>query len=145
LHSNGIIHETSCTGTPQQNGIAERKNRHILEITRALLIETNVPNIFWDNAITFSIYLMNRMPTQVNNFETPLKHFSAHLKINSIQNLIPKIFGCIVYVHLQKQFRSKLEPRAEKCVFWVWDNIKKDINVIVQVHENFIQPWMLFS
>ena len=117
LHTNGIVHETSCVGTPQQNGVAERKNRHILEITRALLIENNVPNIFWDNAITFAVYLMNRTPTQVNNFETPLKHFSAHLKVNSILNLPPKIFGCTVYVHLQKQYRSKLDPRAEKCVF----------------------------
>jgi transposase InsO family protein len=86
LQNNGIIHETSYVGTPQQNGVAERKNRHILEITRALLIETNVPNTFWDNAITFAIYLMNRIPTQINNFETPLQSFSAHLKLNSVLN-----------------------------------------------------------
>jgi Reverse transcriptase (RNA-dependent DNA polymerase) len=117
LQNNGIIHETSYVGTPQQNGVAERKNRHILEITRALLIETNVPNTFWDNAITFAIYLMNRIPTQINNFETPLQSFSAHLKLNSVLNLTPKIFGCTAYVHIQKQYRSKLEPRAEKCIF----------------------------
>jgi transposase InsO family protein len=117
LQNNGILHETSCVGTPQQNGVAERKNRHILEITRALLIENNVPSIFWDNAITYAIYLMNRIPTQVNNFKTPLQCFSSHLKLNSLLNLPPKIFGCIVYTHIQKQYRSKLEPRAEKCVF----------------------------
>jgi transposase InsO family protein len=117
LQNNGIVHETSCVGTPQQNGIAEHKNRHILKIMRSLLIETNVPNIFWDNAITFAVYLMNRMPTQVNHFKTPLQVFSAHLKNNSILNLPPKFFGCTTYVHLQKQYRSKLEPRAEKCIF----------------------------
>jgi transposase InsO family protein len=117
LQNNGILQETSCVGTPQQNGVAERKNRHILEITRALLIENNVPNFFWDNAITYAIYLMNRTPTQVNNFKTPLQCFSAHLKLNSLLNLPPKIFGCTVYIHIQKQYRSKLEPRAEKCVF----------------------------
>jgi hypothetical protein len=117
LQNNGIVHETSCVGTPQQNGIAERKNRHILEITRSLLIETNVPKFFWDNAIAFAVYLMNRVPTQVNNFKTPLQYFSAHLKINSILNLPPKIFRCTAYVHLQKQYRSKLEPRAEKYIF----------------------------
>ena len=37
LTTKGIIHESSCIATPQQNGIAERKNRHLLEITRALL------------------------------------------------------------------------------------------------------------
>ena len=44
--SNGIIHETSCVGTPQQNGVAERKNRHILEIARSLLFENNVSQNF---------------------------------------------------------------------------------------------------
>ena len=39
----GIVHETSCVGTPQQNGVAERKNRHILETARALLLEYSVP------------------------------------------------------------------------------------------------------
>ena len=114
---NGILHETSCVGTPQQNGVAERKNRHILEISRALLIESNVPKYFWDSAVLFAVYLMNRTPTRVNDFKTPLQVFSEHMKLKSVLNLIPKIFGCIVYVHLQKEFRSKLDSRAEKCVF----------------------------
>jgi hypothetical protein len=40
---NGILHETSCVGTQQQNGVAKRKNRHLLEITRSLLFESKVP------------------------------------------------------------------------------------------------------
>jgi transposase InsO family protein len=102
FQNGGIVHETSCVGTPQQNGVAERKNRHILEITRALLIENGVPNKFWDHAVTFAIYLMNRTSTQVNNFETPLEVFSTHLKLTSLLNLAPKVFGCTVYAYLQK-------------------------------------------
>ena len=52
---NGIIHETSCVGTPQQNGIAERKNRQILETARSLLFENHVPQIFWDNAVSTAV------------------------------------------------------------------------------------------
>jgi hypothetical protein len=44
--NNDIVHETSCASTPQQNRAAERKNRHILEITRSLLFKNNVPQIF---------------------------------------------------------------------------------------------------
>ena len=43
MESSGIIHQTSCPNTPQQNGVAERKNRHLLEVTRSLLIGGNVP------------------------------------------------------------------------------------------------------
>ena len=42
----GIIHQTSCTYTPQQNGVAERKNRHLLEVARSLLLHMHVPKSF---------------------------------------------------------------------------------------------------
>jgi transposase InsO family protein len=45
-NSKGIIHQTSCVYTPQQNGVSERKNHHLLEMTRALLFQNNVPNFF---------------------------------------------------------------------------------------------------
>lgn len=45
--SNGIHHQTSCVYTPQQNGIAERKNRHLLEVTRSLMFAMHVPKYLW--------------------------------------------------------------------------------------------------
>jgi transposase InsO family protein len=114
---NGIIHETSCVGTPQQNRVAERKNRQILETARSLLFENQVPQLFWDNAISTAIYLLNRVPSKANDFKTPLQALATHVNIPSYLNLPPKIFGCVVYVHVQKKFRSKTEPCAEKCVF----------------------------
>ena len=68
----GILHETTCPQTPQQNGVAERKNRHILEITRALLIGSCAPKTYWADAVTYAIYIMNRMPSRVLSFRTPL-------------------------------------------------------------------------
>lgn len=47
LDSHGIFHQTSCLQTPEQNGVAERKNRHLLEVARCLLKEMNVPKRFW--------------------------------------------------------------------------------------------------
>ena len=55
----GFHHETYCSQTLQQNGVTERKNRHILEIIRALLITANVPKRLWTNAVVTAIYLMN--------------------------------------------------------------------------------------
>ncbi|RVW94908.1 Retrovirus-related Pol polyprotein from transposon TNT 1-94 [Vitis vinifera] len=47
LQNHGIIHISSCVDTPQQNGVAERKNRHLLEVARCLMFSSNVPNYFW--------------------------------------------------------------------------------------------------
>ena len=47
MTQNGILHQTSCVDTPSQNGVAERKNRHLLETARALLYQMRVPKQFW--------------------------------------------------------------------------------------------------
>ena len=117
FRENDIIHETTCVGTPQQNGIAERKNRHLLEMTRSLLLENKVPPMFWDNALSFAVYLSNSTPTSANDYKTPIQVLSSHVTIPYVLNLPPKIFGCVAYIHIQKPFRTKLEPKAEKCVF----------------------------
>ena len=67
----GLIHQTSCAYTPEQNGVAERKNRYILEITRALLIESKIPTSFWPEAIATSVYLMNRLPRESSILKLP--------------------------------------------------------------------------
>ena len=47
MFSHGILHQCSCAYTPQQNGVAERKNRHLVETTRILLIHHKIPQCFW--------------------------------------------------------------------------------------------------
>jgi len=44
MNSKGILHQITCPYSPQQNGVAEGKNRHILEVTKSLLIDGNVPS-----------------------------------------------------------------------------------------------------
>lgn len=111
------MYETSCVGTPQQNGVADMKNRNILENAKSLLLENNVLQMFWDNAVTMVVYLINRTPSKVINFKTPLKVLSTYTIIPSILNLSPKKFGCVAYVHIQKHLRSKVEAHTEKCIF----------------------------
>uniref|UniRef100_A0A2N9FV09 Integrase catalytic domain-containing protein n=1 Tax=Fagus sylvatica TaxID=28930 RepID=A0A2N9FV09_FAGSY len=65
LESRGIIHQTSCVRTPQQNGIAERKNGPILAIARALMLQMHVPKLFWADAVLTAAYLLNRMPSRI--------------------------------------------------------------------------------
>ncbi|GJV12683.1 retrovirus-related pol polyprotein from transposon TNT 1-94 [Tanacetum coccineum] len=67
----GIILETSCIHTPQQNGVVERKHRHLLETARALRFEANLPTRFWGECVLTAAYVINRMPSDVIGNKTP--------------------------------------------------------------------------
>lgn len=58
LVTKGIIHQSTCCDTPQQNGIAEQKNRHLLEVTRAIMFSMNVPKYLWGNTLLTACYLI---------------------------------------------------------------------------------------
>ena len=117
FQANGLIHQTSCSHTPQQNGVAERKNRILLEMTRALIIESHVPKSFWPEAVATAVYLSNRLPTKILDHKTPLQILETQNQIPPGLTLPPRIFGCTVFVHVPKADRSKLDPCALKCVF----------------------------
>ena len=117
FQDNGLLHETTCPYTPQQNGVAERKNRHILETARSILIEAHMPKMFWSDAILYAVYLLNRMPSSVHGYKTPLDVLTSTHPLPSVLTLHPRSFGCIAYVHILKHLRSKLDPCALKCVF----------------------------
>lgn len=69
----GISHHVSCPHAHQQNGAAERKHRHIVEVGLALLSCASMPLKFWDEAFLTATYLINRLPSAVINFTTPLE------------------------------------------------------------------------
>jgi len=73
LTSNDILHQTSCVNTPQQNGIAERKNRDLLEKTRAIMFQMNVPKPFWSHGVLTATHLINRLPNHMLDFKSPLE------------------------------------------------------------------------
>ncbi|KAE8726748.1 hypothetical protein F3Y22_tig00006365pilonHSYRG00038 [Hibiscus syriacus] len=83
----GIVHLTSCVNTPQQNGVAERKNRHLLEVTRSLLFAANAPKYLWGEALLTATYLINRMPSKTLDFKIPTKG-ESYKKFQSVQTNI---------------------------------------------------------
>ncbi|KAK9217910.1 hypothetical protein WN943_006540 [Citrus x changshan-huyou] len=114
----GIIHTSTCRDTPQQNGIAERKNCHLLEVSRAIMLSMHVPKYLWGDAVLTACYLINRMPTRVLKYQSPLEYFTLiYPSSRMTSNIQLRVFGCTVFVHVPNHLRSKLDPRSEKCVF----------------------------
>lgn len=105
----GINHQTTMAYSPQSNGKAERLNRTLLEKTRAMLSEADLPENLWGEAITTANYLRNRSPT-ANQDKTPWELFYG--KIPDLSNL--RTFGCEAFVHIHKHKRNKLEDTAQK-------------------------------
>lgn len=87
----GIIHQTSCVETPQQNSIVERKHRHLLNVTRTLLFQSYLRKTFWSYALYHSVHLINILPSPVLNNKTPFE--LLHNTPPTFMDL--KIFGCL--------------------------------------------------
>jgi hypothetical protein len=111
--SKGIVHQTSCAYTPQQNGRVERKHQCILAIARALLIQSHLPPKYWGYAVLHSVYLMNRMPSMAIGGDLPYN--KLHKQLPDLSML--RVFGCLCYVSTSDAHRLKLDHRARKCAF----------------------------
>ena len=113
----GIVHETSCVYTPQQNGISERNIGHISEKTRALLIDSKVPIWLWGEVVLTSTQLINQLPTHVCGNESPLTKLQSFFSNVTLKNnLILRVFGCVCFVHNNNP-ESKFDSKAIKCIF----------------------------
>ncbi|RVW69693.1 Retrovirus-related Pol polyprotein from transposon TNT 1-94 [Vitis vinifera] len=119
LQNHGIIHISSCVDTPQQNGVAERKNRHLLEVARCLMFSSNVPNYFWGEAILTATYLINRMPSRVLTFQSPRQL----LLKNSLTPVQPLLIYHSKYLVARHSFMCILKIGESMNEHQVWESL----------------------
>ncbi|KAL4376695.1 hypothetical protein GQ457_02G014510 [Hibiscus cannabinus] len=104
----GIVHQTSCVHTPQQNSIVERKHQHLLMVARALRIQASLPLFFWIDCVLHSVFLINITPTPVLGNKTPYEElFQIKPKFDNL-----RVFGSLVYASVLPKAATKLHPRA---------------------------------
>ena len=103
----GILWHRTCAYTPQQNGVAERMNRTLMEKVRSMLSDSGLPKKFWAEATHTTAILINKTPSSALNYEVPDKRWSGKSPIYSYL----RRFGCIAFVHTDD---GKLNPRAKK-------------------------------
>lgn len=108
----GIARHRTVRGKPQQNGVAERVNRTLLERVRCMLSNAGLWNMrhLWAEAASTACYLVNRSPHSSINFQIPEELWTG--KPVDYSNL--RVFGCPAYAHVND---GKLSPRARKCIF----------------------------
>ena len=114
LKLKGIKHEFTVPYSPEQNGIAERMNRTLVESARAMIAHARLPNSYWAEAIATAAYIRNRMPTTaITENATPYKKWYG--KKPNVTHF--KVFGCTAYAHIPDSQRQKLDKKADKLRF----------------------------
>jgi len=121
LALDGTIYQTSCTDTPEQNGVAERKHRHIVEIIRSLLLSAFVPSEFWGETVITAVSLINTITSS---------HSSGLSSFEKLYGYVPdyssfRVFDCTCFVLCPHVERSKLSSRSVICVFLGYGEGKK--------------------
>uniref|UniRef100_A0A2N9EXA4 Integrase catalytic domain-containing protein n=1 Tax=Fagus sylvatica TaxID=28930 RepID=A0A2N9EXA4_FAGSY len=121
--ANGISRQLTAAYTPQQNGVAERKNRTIMNMVRSMLSEKQIPKNFWPEAVNWTAHVLNRSPTLAVKDMTPEEAWSG-IKPNVDYF---RVFGCIGHVHVSDSKRKKLDDKSFQCVLlgmksecWDW-------------------------
>jgi hypothetical protein len=112
---------------PQQNGVAERKNKRICEATRSMMYDQNLPLSLWAEAASTAVYIPNMCPQKSLEEKTPEEVFTG--KKPSVDHL--RIFGSPVYIHIPKEKRTKLEPSGKKGTFVGYNETSKAYKIYV--------------
>ena len=113
VQSLGIIHETTPLYSPASNGVAERKNRTLIEMANAILIDSSAPLNLWGEVVLTTCYILNRVPHKKTK-STPFELGKGHKP-----NLgYFKVWGCLAYVRLlvtpqSKRHRNKAQKRQK--------------------------------
>ena len=108
----GIIYETTVSYSPASNGVVERKNGTLIELTNAMLIESGAHLHFWCKAILIACYVLNRV-LHKKSHTTPFEMWKWHK--SNLGYL--RVWDCLVYVRLTDPKIHKLGIRATICTF----------------------------
>ena len=99
--------------SPQQNGVVERRNRSIMDMTRSLLKSMNLPGRFWGEAVRHAVYLLNRLPTKAMGDRTPFEAWYG--KKPHVGHL--RVFGCTAHAKVTTPHLKKLDDRSHMMIY----------------------------
>ncbi|GAB0095500.1 uncharacterized protein DMENIID0001_108920 [Sergentomyia squamirostris] len=109
----GIQHQKTAPYSPQQNGLAERMNRTLMDKVRCMLIDSGLSKNFWAEALMTAAYIVNHLPCKGTKPSTPHEMFTG----NPPDYQRFKVFGCKAMAHVNDSKRRKLDVKSVECVF----------------------------
>ena len=103
----GIRVETSAPYTPEQNGVAERMNRTLVESARSMIHAQGLGQEYWAEAVVAAAYIRNRVISRSTDGKSP--HELWYGKKPTVRHL--RVWGCIAYAHVAQEKRSKFDAK----------------------------------
>lgn len=105
----------------EQNGVVERKHKHIIESSLTMIFHAGLPKGLWVEAFLTTTFLINRLPSKVIEMQTPFyKLFEQHPDYT-----ILKVFGCRCFSYLRGRTSNKFQPKSYPCVFVGYSSLHK--------------------
>ena len=133
LLNHDIKHEFIAPANPEQNSVAKRDNRTIMEMVRSCIHHSEVSQKIWAEAVHYAIYTLNRTGSRLLHGRTPYEVFTCTKP--SVSHM--RTFGCPVFIHTADSLRNKLQPKSRSGIFLgcsttskayrVWDLTKRRV------------------
>lgn len=125
FQSLGIVYQRTCVYTPQQNRVAERKHKNLLEMARALRFQGHIPLKFWGDYVLTATYIINRLPTKVLHVLSLYEKFhKTPLFLNHMRTL-----GCLCYA-IEPNPVDKFSPKVVPDVFMGYSPTQKGVQTL---------------
>ncbi|GJU01605.1 putative ribonuclease H-like domain-containing protein [Tanacetum coccineum] len=122
----GIKREFSVARTPQQNGVAERRNRTLIEAARTMLVDSKLPTTFWAEAVNTACYVLNRVLVIKPHNKTPYELIRGRTPLIDFM----KPFGCPVTILNTRDHLGKFDGKADEGFFVGYSIVSKAIRVL---------------
>ncbi|XP_060965620.1 uncharacterized protein LOC133034535 [Cannabis sativa] len=138
---NGIVFQHSCPHTSEQNGRAERKHRHIVEMGLTLLAQASMPLKYWTDAFHTAVHLINRLPTTVLGGKSPYEVLFS--KTPDYHTL--KVFGPACFPCLRSYQTHKFQYHSVKCVNLGYSQAHKGFRCVSPHGRIYITRHIIFN
>ena len=141
LKFEGIVHRFSCPYVHQQNGVAERKHRHVTTMRLTLLAIASMPLLYWGDAFITGAHAINLLPTPLLQFISPTEKLFNHKPSYDML----KVFGCLCFPYTRPYNKHKLDFGFEPCVLLGYAPQYKGYKCLARSGKIFITRHVIFD